>query len=88
MESQEMYDKICDKIDRLSEKLDTKMSDIDKKVQGHEVRIVVLEQNQPGCKIDWKSDIIQLLVKAVVIGAVAIAGLAGAGGILQQILGK
>lgn len=38
-------------------------------------------------KKDWKSDIITLLVKAVVIGGVAIASLAGAGGILSKIFG-
>lgn len=32
MDAQEMYDKICDKIDHLIEKLDLKLSDIDKKV--------------------------------------------------------
>lgn len=32
MDAQEMYDKICDKIDHLIEKLDTKLTDIDKKV--------------------------------------------------------
>jgi len=47
---------------------------------------VVLEQKTPEeTKRDWKSEIIMLLVKAVVIGGVAIASLAGAGGVLAKI---
>jgi len=56
-------------------------------LQNHEVRIVVLEQKSPEEKKDWKSDIITLLVKAVIIGSVTIASLAGAGGVLSKILG-
>lgn len=83
-----MYEKISAKIDRLIDKLDTRMADLDKKVQGHEVRIVVLEQKQPGeARRDWKGDVIVLLVKAVTVGAVALASLAGAGGILSKIFG-
>jgi len=83
-----MYEKISAKIDRLIDKLDTRMADLDKKVQGHEVRIVVLEQKQPcEARRDWKGDVILLLVKAVTVGAVALASLAGAGGILSKIMG-
>jgi hypothetical protein len=47
---------------------------------------VVLEQKAPEeSKRDWKSEIIMLLVKAVVISGVAIASLAGAGGVLAKI---
>ena len=49
---------------------------------------MVLEQKTPEeSKKDWKSEIIMLLVKVVVIGGVAIASLAGAGGILTKITG-
>ena len=49
---------------------------------------MVLEQKTPEeSKKDWKSEIIMLLVKAVVIGGVTIASLAGAGGILTKITG-
>ena len=38
-------------------------------------------------KKDWKADIITLLVKAIVIGAVSIGSLVGAGGLLANIFG-
>lgn len=86
MNENEMYLKLSDKIDKLIDKLDTKFDVLDHKLQNHEVRIVVLEQKAPEeAKKDWKSEIIMLLVKAVVIGGVAIASLAGAGGILTKI---
>ncbi len=83
----EMYVKLSEKIDRLIDKLDSKFDIIDQKLQNHEVRIVVLEQKSPDEKKDWKSDIIMLLVKAVVVGGVAIASLVGAGGLLSRIMG-
>ena len=85
MNENEMYLKLSDKIDKLIDKLDTKFDVLDHKLQNHEVRIVVLEQKTPEEKKDWKSEIIMLLVKAVVIGGVAIASLAGAGGVLAKI---
>lgn len=88
MDENEMYLKLSDKIDKLIDKLDTKFDVLDHKLQNHEVRIVVLEQKTPEeSKKDWKSEIIMLLVKVVVIGGVAIASLAGAGGILTKITG-
>lgn len=88
MEDNEIYLKLSEKIDKLCDKLDTKFDNIDTKLQNHEVRIVVLEQKSPeDMKKDWKADIITLLVKAVVIGAVAIASLVGASGILANIFG-
>ena len=51
------------------------------------MRIVVLETHDKSDKSDWKGQIIGLLVKAVVVGSVAIATLAGAGGILAKIFG-
>ena len=88
MDENEMYVKLSDKIDKLIDKLDTKFDVLDHKLQNHEVRIVVLEQKTPEeTKRDWKSEIIMLLVKAVVIGGVSIASLAGAGGLITKLLG-
>lgn len=88
MDENEMYVKLSDKIDKLIDKLDTKFDVLDHKLQNHEVRIVVLEQKTPEeTKKDWKSEIIMLLVKAVVVGGVAIASLAGAGGLITKLLG-
>ncbi len=86
MNENEIYLKLSDKIDKLIDKLDNKFDALDQKLHNHEVRIVVLEQKAPEeAKKDWKSEIILMLVKAVLIGGVAIATLAGAGGILAKI---
>lgn len=55
----------------------------------HENRITALEQGKTGGdKKDWKADLLMLLARAILIGGVSIAALCGAGGLLQQILGK
>lgn len=88
MNENEIYLKLSDKIDKLIDKLDSKFDAFDQKLHNHEVRIVVLEQKTPEeAKKDWKSEIIMLLVKAVVIGGVSIASLAGAGGVLSKMAG-
>ena len=88
MNENEIYLKLSDKIDKLIDKLDSKFDAFDQKLHNHEVRIVVLEQKAPEeTKKDWKSEIIMLLVKAVVIGGVTIASLAGAGGVLSKMAG-
>lgn len=86
MNEHEMYLKLSDKIDKLIDKLDSKFEQFDHKLQNHEVRIVVLEQRPTEDKGDFRTQIIALLVKAVVIGSVAIASLAGAGGIVKNIM--
>ena len=87
MNENEIYLKLSDKIDKLIDKLDSKFDIIDSKLQNHEVRIVVLEQKSPDEKKDWKSDIIMLLLRAVVVGGVSIASLVGAGGLLSKVMG-
>lgn len=87
MTEDERYEKLNDKLDKILDKLSNKLEGVTKSLQNHEVRIVVLETKSPDEKKDWRTDIIQLLVKAVVIGGVAIASLAGAGGLLQKIMG-
>ena len=81
-----MYMKLTEKLDKFIDKLDTKFLQFDQKLQHHETRLVVLEvHDKTDEKKDWKSDIIILLVKAVLIGGVAIASLAGAGGVISKI---
>ena len=46
--------------------------------------MVVLEQKKDD---NWKNQLLMLLAKAVVIGAVAIGTLVGAGGLLSKVLG-
>lgn len=90
MTDNEMYMKLSDKIDKLIDKIDTKLYMLDSKLQNHEVRIVVLEkrpsEKEQASSKDWKTDIIMLLTKAITIGAVGIATLAGGGAVLSKIL--
>ena len=88
MTEEERYEKLNDKLDRILEKIDGKLDSVDKKIQNHEVRIVVLETKEPNTKEDWKSQLLLLLGKAIVIGGVVIGSLAGAGGILAKIVGN
>ena len=47
MTEEERYEKLNDKLDRILEKIDGKFDGIEKKIQNHEVRIVVLETREP-----------------------------------------
>lgn len=53
------------------------------KLADHEQRLDELER---GSKEDWKTQLLMLLAKAVVIGGVSIAALVGAGGLLDKII--
>lgn len=87
MTEEERYEKLNDKLDRILEKIDGKFDSIEKKIQNHEVRIVVLETREPSKKDDWKTQLLMLLGKAITIGVVVIGSLAGAGGLLKSIVG-
>ena len=53
------------------------------KLSNHEQRLTTLETKKDS---DWKVQLLMLLAKATTIGLVALAGVAGAGGILSQLL--
>lgn len=53
------------------------------KLSNHEQRLTSLETKKEN---DWRVQLLMLLAKATTIGLVALAGVAGAGGILSQIL--
>ena len=58
------------------------------KLADHEKRLDNLEKDKHGAKDDgWKTQLLLLLAKASVVGAVAIGSLVGAGGILSKIFG-
>lgn len=53
----------------------------------HNQRIQALEERERSApKVDWKEDIIKLLVKCLLIGSTAVAALTGASGLVGQIL--
>lgn len=82
MTEDERYEKLNDKLDKILDKLSNKLEGVTKSLQNHEVRIVVLETKSPSEKKDWRTDIIQLLVKALVIGLVSIGSLTGASSLI------
>lgn len=64
--------------------LNANMRNVLDKLTNHEQRLTSLEQKKED---GWKTQLLMLLAKAIVIGGVAIAGLAGVGGILSKIFG-
>jgi len=63
--------------------LNANMKNVLDKLADHEQRLDELER---GSKEDWKTQLLMLLAKAVVIGGVSIAALVGAGGLLDKII--
>ena len=55
MNENEMYLKLSDKLDRILEKIDSKFDGMEKRIQNHETRLVVLEVHDKSEHNDWKS---------------------------------
>ena len=87
MDGNEMYMKLSDKLDKIIEKIDSKLCNLDTKIQNHETRLVVLEVHDKNDSSDWKSQLLMLLAKSLIICAAAVAGLAGVGGIISKLVG-
>ena len=81
-------EKIFDMFQRLTDQLRETTDSINKIISNHETRIVVLETTKRTNDDGWKTQLLMLLSKAVVIGAVSIASLVGAGSILKNVLGQ
>lgn len=64
--------------------LNANMKNVLDKLTNHEQRLTNLEQKKED---GWKTQLLMLLAKAVVIGGVCIASLAGAGSLLSKIVG-
>lgn len=64
--------------------LNANMKNVLDKLTNHEQRLTTLEQKKSD---DWKTQLLLLLAKASVIGAVSIGSLVGAGGLLSRIFG-
>ena len=76
--------KVMDMFVKLMEQLHTSNAKINEMLANHETRITVLEKTKND---DWKTNLLMLLAKALVIGAVAVGSLVGAGGIISKIVG-
>lgn len=79
----EMFTDIAIKITAELSALNANMKNVLDKLADHEQRLDELER---GAGADWKTQLLMLLAKAVVIGGVSIAALVGAGGILDKII--
>ena len=67
--------------------LNGNMSGVLTQLTNHNQRIQALEDRERSApKVDWKEDIIKLLVKCLLIGSTAVAALTGASGLVGQIL--
>ena len=64
--------------------LNTNMKTVLDKLTNHEQRLMNLETKKES---DWKTQLLMLLAKAIVIGAVSIGSLVGAGSIIRSVLG-
>lgn len=64
--------------------LNANMKNVLDKLTNHEQRLMSLEQKKDG---DWKANLLMLLAKAIVIGAVSIGSLVGAGSLLKGLVG-
>ena len=69
---------------KLMEELHANTTALKEMLANHETRITVLEKDKGG---DWKNQLLMLLAKAVVIGAVCVGSLVGAGGIISKVFG-
>lgn len=67
--------------------LNGNMSGVLTQLTNHNQRIQALEERDRSApKVDWKDEIIKLLVKCLLIGATAVAALTGASGLVGQVL--
>ena len=68
--------------------LNANMRSVLEKLTQHETRITELEQaKEKNPKEEYRAEIIQLLVKAVIISICTVASLAGAGSLIGKIFG-
>ena len=76
--------KVMDMFVKLMEQLHTSNAKINEMLANHETRITVLEKSKGD---DWKNQLLMLLAKAIVVGAVCVGSLVGAGGIISKMFG-
>ena len=69
---------------KLMEELHANTTALKDMLANHETRITVLEKDKGG---DWKTQLLMLLAKAIVIGAVCVGTLVGAGGLISKVIG-
>lgn len=67
--------------------LNGNMSGVLSQLTNHNQRIQALEErDRTASKVDWKEDIIKLLVKCLLIGTTTVAALTGASGLVSRVL--
>lgn len=79
-------DRIFDMFQKLSDQLRETTDSLKQIISNHETRIVVLEQTKISGAKDWRTELLMLLAKAILIGAVALGSLAGAGSLISKVI--
>lgn len=79
----DMFTDVAIKITSELSALNANMKNVLDRLSDHEARLNELEREKDA---DWKTQLLMLLAKAVVIGGVSIAALVGAGGLLDKII--
>ena len=80
-------DKITELFIRLNSELaslNTNMKTVLDRLTNHEQRLTNLETKK---ETDWKTQLLMLLAKSIMIGAVSIGSLVGAGSIISKLIG-
>jgi len=80
-------DKITELFIRLNSELaslNTNMKTVLDRLTNHEQRLTNLETKKES---DWKTQLLMLLAKSIMIGAVSIGSLVGAGSIISKLIG-
>lgn len=79
--------KLFIEISRNLGEINSKLGSLCETIAKHESRISELERDKSVDRHDWKTEVISLLVKAVVVSTVAVAALAGGGSVLLKVFG-
>lgn len=79
--------KLFIEISRNLGEMNSKLGSLCETIAKHEVRLTELEREKRVSTTDWRNGVIELLVKALIIGLVSVASLAGGGSILFKVFG-
>lgn len=79
--------KLFIEISRNLGEMNSKLGSLCETIAKHEVRLTELEREKRVSTTDWRNGVIELLVKALIIGLVSVASLAGGGSILFKLFG-
>ena len=77
-------EKIFEMFQNFLDKLQKNTDELQEMLRNHEKRLIYLETKKDD---DWKTQLLMMLAKALVIGLVAIGSLVGASGLIAKVVG-